>query len=103
MSAVLRLTTPTRLVLTALLRNPAQEFYGRELMTATGLEGGTLYMILQRLLSHGWLASRWEDVNPSTQGRPPRRYVRLTAEGITKAQEALDRRAKRQRPGRLNA
>lgn len=95
MTAVVRLTKTTRLVLSALLEDPAKEVYGRELMAATDLQSGTLYTILGRLAEHGWLTFRWEDRDPSAEGRPLRRYVRLTDEGTRQAREALERRRKR--------
>jgi PadR family transcriptional regulator PadR len=39
----------------------------------------------------GWLSSRWEDIDPQVEGRPPRRYYRLTAEGALAARAALAR------------
>jgi DNA-binding PadR family transcriptional regulator len=35
------------------------------------------------------LASRWEDVDPQAEGRPARRYYRLSAEGVQAARAAL--------------
>jgi DNA-binding PadR family transcriptional regulator len=37
----------------------------------------------------GWLVSREEDVDPHTEGRPRRRYYRLTPAGVTAARQAL--------------
>ena len=48
----------------------------------------------------GWVESRWEEVDPREEGRPARRYYRLTASGVSLAREALAR-AYRPRPGRL--
>lgn len=92
MSAVLKLHTATRLVLSALLEDPAREVYGRQLMRSTGLESGTLYVILARLRKHGWVTCRWEERDPRTAGRPLRRYVKLTEDGARQAREALERR-----------
>ena len=60
----LRLTVQVQLVLQALLRDPAREMYGLELSEETGLQPGTAYPILLRLEHEGWVASRWEDVDP---------------------------------------
>jgi PadR family transcriptional regulator len=43
---------------------------------------GTLYKALSRLEREGFLASRWEDPNQAAaDGRPRRRFYRLTLEG----------------------
>ena len=84
-----RMTIPTQQVLQALLTDPERELYGLELGERAGLRSGTVHPILARLEGVGWLASRWEDINPRTEGRPPRRYYRLTAEGALAARAAL--------------
>ena len=89
--AELRMTIPTQLVLGALLAEPQRELYGLEIGEAAGLRSGTVHPILARLEGYGWLSSRWEDVDPSAEGRPPRRYYRLTATGAEAARAALAR------------
>ncbi len=85
------MTIPTQRVLEALLEEPQRELYGLEIGAAAGLRSGTVHPILARLEGYGWLTSRWEDVDPSAEGRPPRRYYRLTAEGAVAARVALTR------------
>ena len=84
-----RMTLPTQLVLRALLEHPTRERYGLELCQAAGLPSGTIHPILARLEHAGWLASRWEDVDPKEQGRPRRRYYRLSGDGAGRARSAL--------------
>jgi PadR family transcriptional regulator, regulatory protein PadR len=86
-----RMTIPTQLVLRALLADPAQELYGVEIGTAAGLPSGTVHPILARLETVGWLESRWEEIDPRAEGRPARRYYRLTPDGLELAQAALAR------------
>lgn len=86
-----RMTLSTQLVLRALLADPGQERYGVEIGDAAGLPSGTLHPILARLEGVGWLESRWEDVDPRREGRPARRYYRLTATGVESARHALAR------------
>ena len=93
-----RMTIPTQLVLQALLAEPEQERYGLEIVAATGLRSGTLHPTLARLEGMGWLASRWEDIDPRQEGRPARRYYQLTATGLPRATHALSRG----RPAALN-
>lgn len=85
----MRMTVPTARVLAALLDEPDADRYGLDLMQATGLASGTLYPILHRLQEAGWLAAAWEDVDPSAEGRPARRYYRLTGMGVEQARQAL--------------
>ena len=86
-----RMTIPTQRVLEALLQDRERELYGLEIGEAAGLRSGTVHPILARFEGYGWLTSRWEDVDPSAEGRPPRRYYRLTADGVRAAQAALAR------------
>ncbi|TDC86166.1 PadR family transcriptional regulator [Micromonospora sp. KC606] len=85
----MRITVPTARVLAALLADPQADRYGLDLMQSTGLASGTLYPLLHRLMEAGWLTTRWEEVDPAAQGRPARRYYRLTAAGATQARQAL--------------
>lgn len=86
----LRMTVGVQAVLGALLQRPDAELYGLEIVKASGLEPGTIYPILQRLRGAGWVSDRWEDPEPAhTEGRPPRRYYRLTTEGHARAIHAL--------------
>jgi PadR family transcriptional regulator PadR len=51
---------------------------------------GTLYKALSRLEVEGLLASRWEDPQAAAdEGRPRRRFYRLTLEGEGALSEAL--------------
>ena len=84
------MTLPTQLVLRALLAEPAQEMYGLQICTEAGLPSGTIHPILARLEGFGWLESRWEDTDPSQQGRPRRRYYKLSQAGALRARHALD-------------
>jgi PadR family transcriptional regulator, regulatory protein PadR len=84
-----RMTIPTQLVLEALLAEQDRELYGAELGELAGLRSGTVHPILARLEGVGWLQSRWEDIDPRTEGRPARRYYRLTADGARAARAAL--------------
>ncbi len=85
------MTIPTQLVLEALLDHPRAERYGLEIGEAAGLRSGTVHPILARLEGYGWVVSRWEDIDASTEGRPARRYYTLTAEGVQAARAALAR------------
>jgi PadR family transcriptional regulator, regulatory protein PadR len=83
------MTIPTQLVLRALLERPTREMYGLEICAAAGLASGTIHPILARLEGLGWLESRWEDVDPAAEGRPKRRYYRLSPDGAERARLAL--------------
>lgn len=97
------MTLTTQLVLRALLEQPAKEMYGLEICAKAGLPSGTIHPILARLEKAEWLESWWEDAEPREEGRPRRRYYRLTQDGAVKARAALARAAaaalKLRRPG----
>ncbi|MEV4351605.1 helix-turn-helix transcriptional regulator [Actinoplanes sp. NPDC049596] len=84
-----RITASVLKVLAALLADPAADRYGLQLMADTGLPSGTLYPILVRLERAGWVTSEWEKIDPVAEGRPSRRYYRLTADGATAAQREV--------------
>jgi DNA-binding PadR family transcriptional regulator len=86
------MTVGVQAVLGAMLQHPDTELYGLEIIKTSGLEPGTIYPILQRLRGAGWVSDRWEDPEPAhAEGRPPRRYYRLTTEGRARAIHALQR------------
>jgi DNA-binding PadR family transcriptional regulator len=83
------MTIPTQLVLRALLADPTRELYGVEIGQVAGLPSGTVHPILARLEAVGWVASRWEQIDPRAAGRPARRYYTLSSDGIELARAAL--------------
>ena len=84
-----RMTTSVLKVVSAMLADPDAERYGLDLMTDTGLASGTLYPILVRLERAGWVSSQWEAIDPVAEGRPSRRYYRLTPHGLIAARREL--------------
>lgn len=84
-----RLSVPSLRVLKFMLEAPRVPRSGAELSRALNIKSGTLYPLLARLEGSGWLASRWEEVDPSQQGRPRRRLYTLTGLGQTTAHRAL--------------
>lgn len=85
----MRITVSVARVLSAFLADPAADRYGLDLMKATDLPSGTLYPILQRLQQAGWVAAQWEQIDPAAEGRPARRYYRLTPDAVARARTAL--------------
>jgi PadR family transcriptional regulator PadR len=64
--------------------------YGFDIIDRTGLPSGTVYPALSRLERDGYLASAWEDeARAHAEGRPARRYYRITAPGTRALREAL--------------
>lgn len=80
------ITRQTLKVLSVLMEDLEEQHYGFELMKRTGLPTGTVYPILTRLEGDGWVTSAWEDIDPSVEGRRPRRYYHITALGIREAE-----------------
>jgi PadR family transcriptional regulator len=90
MGARIRMTNAVGKVLAALLVDPDQPRYGLDLMRATGQPSGTLYPILARLVGAGWAVAEWESAHAASEdGRPARRYYRLTDCGLAAARAAL--------------
>src|SRR5262245_22100982 len=86
-----RMTQTTQAVLRALLEQPSKELYGLEICAMAELPSGTIHPILARLQKVGWLESFWEEIDPHEQGRPRRRYYRLSQDGVEQARVALAR------------
>lgn len=76
-----RVTLPLLKLLNELLHDPVRGRYGLDLARGAGLSTGTTYPILARLEAEGWLSSDWESIDPSAEGRRPRRYYKLTGLG----------------------
>jgi DNA-binding PadR family transcriptional regulator len=84
-----RVTVAVAAVLKIFLDDVEQPRYGYELMRATGFASGKLYPILARLEEHGWLEAQFEQVDAAQVGRPPRRWYRLTEDGMIAARYEL--------------
>jgi len=83
------------LILSALARGAR---YGLEIMDATGLSSGTVYPALRRLEAAELVAGRWEEEREAhEQGRPARRYYRITAAGEAALEAARERIREQQR------
>jgi PadR family transcriptional regulator PadR len=71
-----RVTPATALVLEALLS--AERVWGLQIVKDAGKKPGTIYPILDRLESAGWVSGEW-DSNEARKG-PRRRYYRLVSD-----------------------
>ena len=90
-----RVTAPTLQVLAAFMSDVGRDdWYGRALSQQTGLGAGTVLQCLHRLeREYGWLESRWEDQEVAArEGRPPRRFYKLTGLGRHEATDLLQQR-----------
>jgi PadR family transcriptional regulator PadR len=67
-------------VLGVFLEDPGKPRYGYELMKLTRLGSGTLYPVLARLESAGWLTAGREDAHDLR--RPPRTYYTVSAGAV---------------------
>jgi PadR family transcriptional regulator PadR len=64
--------------------------YGFDIIDHTGLPSGTVYPALSRLERDGYVRSAWEDDHKAhREGRPARRYYRITAPGTRALDAAL--------------
>ncbi|MFG3620822.1 PadR family transcriptional regulator [Nocardia sp. NPDC047654] len=89
MPGKVRMTLQTLQVLQALLERPADEHYGLKISEHSGLPTGSIYPILTRLETAGWVTSDWEQIDESVEGRRRRRYYQLTKNGATAAREEI--------------
>ena len=66
--------------------------YGFDIIESTALPSGTVYPTLGRMEKRGYLHARWEDRKlAEAEGRPRRRYYKLTDEGRVAQAEAVRR------------
>jgi PadR family transcriptional regulator, regulatory protein PadR len=64
--------------------------YGFDIIDQTALPSGTVYPALSRLERDGLVRSAWEDEAAAhAEGRPARRYYRLTAPGVRALADAV--------------
>jgi DNA-binding PadR family transcriptional regulator len=65
--------------------------YGFDIIDVTGLPSGTVYPALSRLERDGYVRSAWEDeTRAHREGRPARRYYRITAPGVRALNDARE-------------
>jgi len=85
-----RVTATTLRVLQVLVANQSlrQGTYALELARAARVHIGSIYPILARLEKNSWVSSEWELENP-IEGKPRRRFYRLTDDGLSAAQRLL--------------
>lgn len=76
----------------SVLQSVANGFeYGFDIIDNTGLPSGTVYPALSRLERDGFLRSAWEDEQQAhAEGRPARRYYRVTSPGVRAMNDALE-------------
>ena len=90
----MKLTAALERVLRAFLADPSAHRYGYDLMRAARLPSGTLYPMLARLEEQGLVTSEWESrPDRDAGGRPPRKYYRLTGEGVRVARLEMSQAA----------
>lgn len=82
------LSSHARALLKNLLDTQGQWRHGYDLAALTGFKSGTLYPLLIRLESQGYLEAEWQP--PAARGRPPRHAYRLTAAGVRLARMEAD-------------
>lgn len=88
----MRLTHALYQTALSLLEDPDRLHWGNDLSRRSGVKNGSLHPILGRLLKAGWLTDSWEDpVEAQRDGRPPRRYFRVTDTGRTELAALLER------------
>lgn len=86
-----RMSPQLQLVVRCALAACGGEWYGLEIVKATGLTQGSVYPMIARLERWGWVTVRYESRREVGDGRRPgRRYLRFTESGSAAARAALD-------------
>lgn len=67
-------------------------------MRETGRSSGSVYPALAALRKHRWLTVGTEDIDPHVEGRPPRRFYKITGDAIPAARAQLTARSEFYRP-----
>jgi DNA-binding PadR family transcriptional regulator len=92
MEPLARVTAPTLEVLEMLL-DAEKPVWGLRIMDTLGRPSGTVYPILERLESKGWIRSEWAAGDAGPHGERRRRLYELTADGRPAASALLRARA----------
>jgi PadR family transcriptional regulator, regulatory protein PadR len=92
-----RMSETQERVLQVFLDDPTVARYGYDLMRAAKIQSGTLYPMLTRWAEEGLVESEWEHAaDTERNGRPPRKFYRLTGAGVRVARlELAEREAAR--------
>lgn len=90
MDGLQRVTEPLLDVLQALVdaARRDEELHGWAIIKSTGRHGPTVYGVLDRLEDADWITGAFEERNPEP-GRPPRRFYRLSPDGVARAEQLL--------------
>ncbi len=83
------MTLRVQCLLNVFLSDPSGQHYGLELAEQADIPIGSIYPILARLETAGWLTSAWEEIDEAREGRRARRYYSLTGVGHRSASEQL--------------
>lgn len=86
--------TPAILDVLEVLVSAKHDLHGFALAKTAHRPTGSVYVILNRLEEAGWVDSSWEDANVENEGRPRRRFYRLTPDGLAASRETLAARRK---------
>jgi PadR family transcriptional regulator PadR len=86
-----RVTLAFLKVMSTFLKTPSKGLSGVDIMKVTGLPSGTVYPLLARLLTNGYLDAEWEDADPRKVGRRPKRLYRLTKSGEKAVHDIIER------------
>ncbi len=97
----LRVNRTVVLVAQALLEKADEEQWGYDVAQRAGVSSNSLYQVLARFHERGYLADGWEEVDPAAK-RPPRRYYKITPNGMARLGALLAHAAQDSRFAGLN-
>ncbi|MHA6667247.1 PadR family transcriptional regulator [Homoserinimonas sp. A447] len=80
--------TPATIDVLKVLSESDVACWGLQVIKLSGRPAGSVYPILERLESSGWVTSSWE--TDDARSGPRRRYYELTEGGVTAAAQAIE-------------
>lgn len=89
MSDDLKLSAAGLRLINLFAQDPMKRWSGAEITRTINMGSGTLYPLLAKFETHGLLSAEWENIDPSIEGRPQRRYYKLTGLGAREARRIL--------------
>lgn len=86
----IKITELTKQVLKIFLDNSDMQLYGLQISNTLSRPYGSVLPLLIKLEKAGWLETDLENIDPSIEGRPKRKYYMITTKGKANARAAIE-------------
>lgn len=84
------MTELTKKILKIFLDDPDRQLYGLQLANALHKPYGSVLPLLIKLEKAGWLETDLENIDPTVEGRPKRKYYMITSTGKANARPVIE-------------